>query len=134
MNWKELLDSRAWNDLDEQLDSDMARICRALCASQDVTTQDQSSIAARVVEVGATLLRKNSDYGSSVFKPPSLVPSLPFELGILVRMSDKIARLQKLLSQNHTAEVDESIDDTMKDLAGYAILFLARERDKEGQL
>jgi hypothetical protein len=38
-------------------------------------------------------------------------------------MSDKVARLQKLLTGDR-AEVDESIEDTMRDLAGYSILWL----------
>ena len=41
-------------------------------------------------------------------------------------MSDKLQRLQKLLSGDQM-KVKESIDDTMKDLAGYAILWLGAD-------
>jgi hypothetical protein len=40
--------------------------------------------------------------------------------GIVVRMDDKIARLQNLLHHN-APQNDESITDTLMDIAGYAI-------------
>ena len=42
---------------------------------------------------------------------------------IQCRMSDKVARLRRLLDSN-TEEVAESLADTMVDLAGYCILWL----------
>lgn len=44
-------------------------------------------------------------------------------------MSDKIARLQNLLKNNKNM-VDESMQDTMADLAGYAILWLCTPEEK----
>ncbi len=41
-------------------------------------------------------------------------------------MSDKIARLANLHGREQDAAVAESIDETMADLAGYAILYLSR--------
>lgn len=70
-------------------------------------------------------LKKNLAYGSSVFKAGALTPELPVDAAIRVRMSDKIARLTNLLadpSKNMIA--DESIDDTIGDLATYAFLLL----------
>lgn len=64
-----------------------------------------------------TYLRKNSDYGNSFVK------SLD-EFGLVaavVRMNDKMERLKSLI--NKKAEVkDESIADTLEDLANYAIM------------
>lgn len=60
---------------------------------------------------------KNSDYGDSFHK--SFI-----EFGItspLIRLSDKLNRL-KTLSQNKQLVNDESIRDTLLDLANYAIL------------
>lgn len=86
---------------------------------------DQARVAVAGLELLVTVLKKNSDYGSSVFKTPVLTPGLSPGDGILVRLSDKIERLQRLLG-GKSAEVDESIEETMQDLAGYAILYLAR--------
>jgi len=43
------------------------------------------------------------------------------EFGVLVRTNDKIARLKNLL-RNQKAPSNESIDDTWKDTAGYAVV------------
>jgi len=80
------------------------------------STQEQR-IESVVSEVGSTLIRKNRDYGDSFAKQYA-------KYGVmcgLIRMDDKMARLTNLVTgaQPH---VDESIEDTLLDLAGYAIL------------
>lgn len=89
----------------------------------------QSRIAEVGAEVVATLIRKNIDYGSSVFDSPVLCPNMPAKSSILVRMSDKIKRIQQL-QQNEAQVKSESFEDTMRDLAGYAILYLASPEEK----
>lgn len=72
---------------------------------------------------------KNNDYGG---------PDDPFknfrefeELGILVRMGDKFARLKTaLLEKREFAVTSESIDDTTMDLAVYSAILLAWRRMK----
>lgn len=86
--------------------------------------EHQKLIAEYGVEVVATLIRKNSDYGGSAWQHPCLLQKLSGREGIQVRMSDKVQRLQKLLNGD-TAQVAESIEDTMKDLVGYTMLWLA---------
>lgn len=81
----------------------------------------------RIAEVGARhvaeLLRKNADYGSSVFEPPTLTPEIGIVNAIEVRMSDKLKRLQNLKKPGQVQQVkDESIDDTYRDFANYCIL------------
>ena len=74
--------------------------------------------AAHIVadEIASLLERKNKDYGTDNIL-------LFAELGILVRSSDKIARLRTLLWTNHKREVsDETVEDTWRDLAGYCII------------
>lgn len=94
--------------------------------------EDEGADRRKIADVGLSivqlLLRKNKDYGSSVFKSPVLAPSMDAGSAILVRMSDKISRLNNLLQAEAQASVDESIDDTLADLAGYAILYLARPK------
>ena len=53
--------------------------------------------------------------------------------GIVVRMSDKIERLITLSTNLHTTTDDESIDDTLRDLAGYAIIALILRQGKWGK-
>jgi hypothetical protein len=48
---------------------------------------------------------------------------IPAYKGILIRMSDKWSRI-KGLSMKEAAVKDESIEDTMLDLANYALLYL----------
>lgn len=74
----------------------------------------------------ATLLRKNADYGSSGLCEPILVPGMEPRQALLVRMSDKIARIQTL--QHKGPEVAESLEDTMLDLANYCLLWVAADR------
>ena len=53
--------------------------------------------------------------------------------GIIVRMSDKMERLITLTTEPHTVNDDESIDDTLRDLAGYAIIALILRSGKWGK-
>lgn len=65
-----------------------------------------------------TLLRKNTDYGDSY-------ATLRREYGpvaYLIRLADKANRLKAL--QGHEALVSESYEDTVRDIAGYALLEL----------
>ena len=71
--------------------------------------------------------RKNKDYGNSFSKT--------FEdLGIIssvTRMSDKMNRLTNLVTKGNQQVKDESIEDTLKDLASYAIMTIVELRDKK---
>ena len=63
-------------------------------------------------ELERLLKSKHADYGSENL--------LKFGMfGIIVRMFDKMARLENL--QSKKATVNETIKDTLLDLAGYAI-------------
>lgn len=85
-------------------------------------SREQYMIAAIGLEVVATLLRKNADYGGSVFRAPLLAPHLSPTAGIQVRLSDKVERMRNLLTTGQ-AEVQESVMDTLTDLVGYGILW-----------
>jgi len=88
---------------------------------------DQQRIAETAIDWTKTLLAKNSDYGSSVWEVPLLTPNLDPAQAILVRMSDKIKRIQALMRR--PAEVaNESLDDSIKDLGAYCLLYLARPK------
>lgn len=77
-------------------------------------------------EVLELLKSKNDAYGSSV-------DSTYKEYGLtayLVRMDDKLNRLKTLTKDETINPNDEKIEDTLKDLAGYAILALAQTRNE----
>ena len=93
----------------------------------------QKLIAEEVIRWGALMLRKNRDYGGAVWETPVLATECDPGVAIRVRMSDKLSRLKSLLTSRETPEVDESIDDTLRDLGAYCLLELARPNRCKGQ-
>lgn len=82
---------------------------------------EQERLIAEVCDgVRDLLIRKDHDYGASF--------SNQFEkrgvLSSLIRMEDKINRLDTLIEGRESRVSDESIEDTVADLAGYALLTL----------
>lgn len=74
-------------------------------------------------EVRDLLIRKNHDYGDSFAQQYA-------KYGLqsaLIRMDDKMRRLETL-SDGAEAQVAESIEDSLADLAGYALLALVEAR------
>lgn len=86
---------------------------------------DQERIAIEGLRWLRLLLQKNQDYGSSAWNAPALCPNLPVAAAILVRMSDKVSRIAKLASTAPEVR-DESLEDSIRDLGAYALLYLAR--------
>ena len=83
------------------------------------STAEEQLISATCLDLTATLIKKNRDYGNSFGKTFQ-------ELGPitgLTRFLDKANRIKNLTKKAGTHEVsDESLLDTWKDAAGYAIL------------
>lgn len=82
--------------------------------------------------------KKNKDYGNGNplgnFMDAAGLGVTPFK-GVLVRMSDKWARIRSLVNKDGVgAVVDESIEDTLIDLANYAILAVVIRRETQGNL
>lgn len=78
-----------------------------------------------------TLKRKNADYGNSALTAPPLVKSMSAIDGIMVRLGDKFSRLRNLYGSN-SMRVNESLKDTILDIAGYCILAtIAMEENNE---
>lgn len=72
--------------------------------------------------------RKNADYGNSFSKTFD-------EFGMtstIVRLSDKLERLKTLTKQEAKVK-DESIQDTVMDIAVYAMLTLMELMNKDGK-
>lgn len=75
----------------------------------------------KACKVAKILISKQHDYGKSNI--------LDFgELGVIVRVNDKIARLKNLNSKGIIPK-NESVDDTWLDIAGYAIIAMMLRDD-----
>jgi hypothetical protein len=84
--------------------------------SELVTRESLERIAADVIDL---VLRKNSDYGDAWQKHGIA--------GVLVRLSDKALRLETLSDGRTALVTDEQWSDTLRDIAGYALLGLLLE-------
>lgn len=70
-------------------------------------------------ELNNLLISKHHDYGP---KNISMAPGGPLN-GLRVRMWDKMARINNLLDSNrHDTPAHESLEDSFRDLANYAII------------
>lgn len=89
-------------------------------------------------DLAEMLIAKNHDYGDSAFKSPPLAPNLSPAAAILVRMSDKIERLEtlarKLSNGDGIAVASESVEDTIRDLAGYCVLLLIAMKERRATM
>jgi hypothetical protein len=78
----------------------------------------------------AVIVKKNADYATGSdpfknFKMASLIEISP-ERAILVRVSDKLARISNLLMPDKEATVkDETVDDTILDMINYLAILRA---------
>lgn len=75
-------------------------------------------------ELFETLKVKNSDYGSAV----DITYLLFGEVAQLVRLWDKLLRLTQLHISGMSNVKDESVTDTLADLANYTIIALSQRR------
>jgi hypothetical protein len=86
----------------------------------------EQRIAYQCDELKSLLLKKNKDYDNSFSRQYA-------DYGILsglIRLDDKMNRLKNLIKKENKAEVNESIEDTVRDLMGYCCLILV-EMSKE---
>lgn len=70
-----------------------------------------------------TLIAKNKEYGNSALSKPRFFKGSESD-AILVRLGDKVKRLEN--------QIDAGADcrDTIQDMAGYCVLYLAQLKDK----
>lgn len=80
-------------------------------------------------ELNSLYERKNHDYGDS-FHRTFLEEGLAVSR---IRLSDKLSRLKTLTTKGERAVLDETIEDTLLDLANYAIMTVMELKD-EGEV
>lgn len=81
----------------------------------------QDAVTEQATDLVETLIRKQLDYGGQPIARWGLQ-------GIVIRLSDKLERIINLQQLKKDPEVSESIEDTLRDIAGYAILGLLVEQ------
>lgn len=74
-----------------------------------------------------TYKAKNADYGDSFAMVREKYPN-----AILIRLNDKLNRLETLMNGAQQHVQDESVDDTLLDLANYCIMELVERRHNDG--
>ena len=86
--------------------------------------KNDQDAAAIMNELFKILTKKHADYGPfNIAHAPGGAMN-----GLIVRMHDKIARLNNLTYNNSATPNYESIEDTLIDLANYAIIGLLVQR------
>lgn len=73
------------------------------------------------MELADTLDKKNTDYGDNVLK----IYQEFGELVPVIRLSDKLERLKTYAKRGELLVEEEGVMDIYRDIAGYAILYLA---------
>jgi hypothetical protein len=90
-----------------------------------MTSQFEDDVRIVYDELMSVLIKKHKDYG-----PKNIADAPGGALnGLRVRIHDKTARINNLLDFRRKAEY-ESLEDSFKDLANYAIIALLVLRDK----
>lgn len=77
------------------------------------------------IEVAELVEKKNRDYNNSFDKTLAEYGDTAYFL----RIEDKLSRL-KSLSKKDAPEIDESVEDTLKDIIGYTLLMINNKRSK----
>ena len=73
--------------------------------------------------------QKNHDYSGSVdpfvnFRSVEAIGICSTEQGFMTRMMDKVCRISNFMSSGELHVKDESVEDTLMDLANYALLMM----------
>lgn len=99
--------------------------------ADDLSTDDVSKFADIAADCVFLYAKKNHDYGNSFDKGMSTI-GMAYGIG---RLYDKMNRLITLSNPNEKQQLkDESIDDTLMDLACYSIMMLAyRKKEIENK-
>lgn len=85
---------------------------------------DENNIIILANEIGELVEKKDKDYNSAFSKTLKEYGDVAYFL----RIDDKLNRLKSLLLRSKDAEINESVEDTLKDIVGYTLLMLKEKR------
>ena len=80
----------------------------------------ESEIIKIAKEIAELVEKKDKDYNSAFSKTLKEYGNVTYFL----RIDDKLNRLKNLMINNNNAKVNESVEDTLKDIIGYTLLML----------
>jgi hypothetical protein len=83
--------------------------------------------------------KKNADYTGATSDPFANLRSveqlgIPTEVGLLTRMMDKMSRIASFVQKGELQVKDESVQDTLLDLANYCALFAGVIEDEKNKI
>ena len=84
----------------------------------------ESDIVNIALEIADLVEKKDKDYNSAFSKTLKEYGDVAYFL----RIDDKLNRLKSLLLRSKDAEINESVEDTLKDIVGYTLLMLKEKR------
>mgnify|MGYP000274187340 CR=1 FL=1 len=102
--------------------------------NQEQYLKDFEELTTRMLQITRA---KNSDYTgdeSQPFKNFTMVEHMGFastEQGFATRLTDKMMRISSFVKNKVLMVADESVEDTLLDLANYCLLFICYLRSKE---
>lgn len=88
----------------------------------DESIQKQCDALAKILK------EKNANYGNAFAEAPYLLPEMGTTTAAFVRLSDKFRRLRTIYNNKEEKDrrkLEETLEDTIRDVAGYCILLLA---------
>ena len=88
---------------------------------------DRKILKEELKRIEDLLVLKNNKYGDSFYKSLNKNSSK----ALTVRLEDKINRMENLFEACDLGTEDESVIDTITDIAGYCILYLTYVKEKE---
>lgn len=98
-----------------------------------VTREDLKSLHHDLTEKSYKVMTvKNADYAKDT--DPLRNFRMFEEFGIVVRLSDKVARLRTFCERGVLDVKDESVEDTLVDIINYSVLFAAYIQDRKPTL
>ena len=86
----------------------------------EVNGVNESEIVIIANEIAELVEKKDKDYNSAFSKTLKEYGNVTYFL----RIDDKLNRLKNLMINNNNAKVNESVEDTLKDIIGYTLLML----------
>ena len=89
-----------------------------------VLVEKEKTILDIATEIGQLVEKKDKDYNSAFSKTLKEYGDVAYFL----RIDDKLNRLKSLLLRSKDAEINESVEDTLKDIVGYTLLMLKEKR------
>ncbi len=122
MDYKEIMNQKT---------SNVTTFSDTSCKSELNLKEDRLAIYKCILEdLEMTYKKKNHDYGNSVGDTYQEYGDISF----MIRITDKFNRLKSLLKKKERMVLDESIDDTILDMANYSLLWLVERTIKEDDI